>query len=245
MCPSATRRLQSGRRRSPKVTEWARTRDRHVRLRRVSSTAEGGGLGPHPGGGCSAGGPRGQGRFARARTGQSRRSGRRLTMEAVLRRLRIENLVLIREAELELDPGLNAITGETGAGKTILANAFGLLLGARGEAPRDRAGRRRGLRRGRVRPRRRRRARNARRAAARGRGLAPRCPADLRRRAHARIRVGPQRRARGRRRRGRKPARDERAVRAAAACAARLPARRPRLVRRLDRPRTRGAPCMA
>jgi DNA repair protein RecN (Recombination protein N) len=51
----------------------------------------------------------------------------------VLRRLRIENLVLIREAELELAPGLNAITGETGAGKTILAQALGLLLGARGE----------------------------------------------------------------------------------------------------------------
>jgi len=52
----------------------------------------------------------------------------------VLRRLRIENLVLIRDAELELGDGLNAITGETGAGKTILANAIGLLLGARGEA---------------------------------------------------------------------------------------------------------------
>jgi len=52
----------------------------------------------------------------------------------VLRRLRIENLVLIREAELELAPGLNAITGETGAGKTILAQAVGLLLGAKGEA---------------------------------------------------------------------------------------------------------------
>jgi DNA repair protein RecN (Recombination protein N) len=51
----------------------------------------------------------------------------------MLRRLRIENLVLIREAELELAPGLNAITGETGAGKTILAQAFGLLLGARGD----------------------------------------------------------------------------------------------------------------
>ncbi|HUZ15179.1 MAG TPA: AAA family ATPase [Gaiellaceae bacterium] len=50
----------------------------------------------------------------------------------MLRRLRIENLVLIREAELELAPGLNAITGETGAGKTILAQAFGLLLGAKG-----------------------------------------------------------------------------------------------------------------
>jgi DNA repair protein RecN (Recombination protein N) len=53
-------------------------------------------------------------------------------MDGVLRRLRIENLVLIREAELELHEGLNAITGETGAGKTILSNAIGLLLGARG-----------------------------------------------------------------------------------------------------------------
>jgi DNA repair protein RecN (Recombination protein N) len=51
----------------------------------------------------------------------------------VLRRLRIENLVLIREAELELASGLNAITGETGAGKTILAQALGLLLGAKGD----------------------------------------------------------------------------------------------------------------
>ena len=52
----------------------------------------------------------------------------------MLRRLRIENLVLIREAELTFAPGLNAITGETGAGKTILAQAIGLLLGARGDA---------------------------------------------------------------------------------------------------------------
>src|SRR5258706_6079790 len=55
-------------------------------------------------------------------------------MNSVLRRLRIENLVLIREAELELAPGLNAITGEPGAGKTILAQSIGLLLGARGDA---------------------------------------------------------------------------------------------------------------
>ncbi|HKT45383.1 MAG TPA: AAA family ATPase, partial [Gaiellaceae bacterium] len=52
----------------------------------------------------------------------------------MLRRLRIENLVLIRAAELELAPGLNAITGETGAGKTILAQAVGLLLGTKGDA---------------------------------------------------------------------------------------------------------------
>jgi DNA repair protein RecN (Recombination protein N) len=52
----------------------------------------------------------------------------------LLRRLRIENLVLIRGAELELAPGLNAITGETGAGKTILSQAIGLLLGSKGDA---------------------------------------------------------------------------------------------------------------
>jgi DNA repair protein RecN (Recombination protein N) len=52
----------------------------------------------------------------------------------VLRGLRIENLVLIREVELVFAPGLNAVTGETGAGKTIFAQAVGLLLGARGDA---------------------------------------------------------------------------------------------------------------
>jgi DNA repair protein RecN (Recombination protein N) len=52
----------------------------------------------------------------------------------MLRRLRIENLVLIHESELAFAPGLNAITGETGAGKTILAQAIGLLLGAKGDA---------------------------------------------------------------------------------------------------------------
>ena len=52
----------------------------------------------------------------------------------MLRRLRIENLVLIRAAELDFAPGLNAITGETGAGKTILAQALGLLLGTKGDA---------------------------------------------------------------------------------------------------------------
>jgi DNA repair protein RecN (Recombination protein N) len=52
----------------------------------------------------------------------------------LLRRLHIENLVLIREADLELGSGLNALTGETGAGKTIFAQAIGLLLGSRGDA---------------------------------------------------------------------------------------------------------------
>jgi len=52
----------------------------------------------------------------------------------MLRRLRIENLVLIREAELELGAGLNVLSGETGAGKTIFAQAIGLLLGVKGDA---------------------------------------------------------------------------------------------------------------
>jgi DNA repair protein RecN (Recombination protein N) len=49
----------------------------------------------------------------------------------VLLELRIENLLLIERAELRLRPGLNAITGETGAGKTVLAHSLDLLLGGR------------------------------------------------------------------------------------------------------------------
>jgi DNA repair protein RecN (Recombination protein N) len=49
----------------------------------------------------------------------------------VLAELRIENLLLIERAELALDPGLNVITGETGAGKTMLAQALDLLLGGK------------------------------------------------------------------------------------------------------------------
>jgi DNA repair protein RecN (Recombination protein N) len=52
----------------------------------------------------------------------------------VLRELRIENLLLIERAELRLGEGLNAITGETGAGKTILAHSLDLLMGGRARA---------------------------------------------------------------------------------------------------------------
>ncbi|MEI7888922.1 MAG: AAA family ATPase, partial [Actinomycetes bacterium] len=45
--------------------------------------------------------------------------------------LKIENLLLIEAAEMRLGPGLNVLTGETGAGKTLLATALGLLLGER------------------------------------------------------------------------------------------------------------------
>ena len=49
----------------------------------------------------------------------------------MLLELRVENLLLIERAEVRLGPGLNAITGETGAGKTVLAHALDLLLGGR------------------------------------------------------------------------------------------------------------------
>jgi DNA repair protein RecN (Recombination protein N) len=49
----------------------------------------------------------------------------------VLLELRVENLLLIERAELRLAPGLNVLTGETGAGKTVLAHALDLLLGGR------------------------------------------------------------------------------------------------------------------
>jgi DNA repair protein RecN (Recombination protein N) len=52
----------------------------------------------------------------------------------VLRELRIENLLLIERAELRLGEGLNAITGETGAGKTVLAHSLDLLMGGRARA---------------------------------------------------------------------------------------------------------------
>ena len=59
----------------------------------------------------------------------------------MLRRLSVENYALIDKLELELDPHLNIITGETGAGKSILLGALGLLLGAKndGSAMKDAA----------------------------------------------------------------------------------------------------------
>src|SRR3712207_4489393 len=58
-------------------------------------------------------------------------SGRAGTVRRVLLELRVENLLLIERAELRLGPGLNVLTGETGAGKTMLAHALDLLLGGK------------------------------------------------------------------------------------------------------------------
>jgi len=52
----------------------------------------------------------------------------------VLQELRVENLLLIEQAQLRLAGGLNVLTGETGAGKTVLAHALDLLLGGKARA---------------------------------------------------------------------------------------------------------------
>lgn len=58
----------------------------------------------------------------------------------MLREIRIQNLGVIDDAVLELSPGLNVVTGETGAGKTMVVSGLGLLLGARGDAGLVRSG---------------------------------------------------------------------------------------------------------
>ena len=54
-------------------------------------------------------------------------------MSAVLTLLRIRNLALVEELEWQLEPGFVAITGETGAGKSIIIGALQLLLGERAD----------------------------------------------------------------------------------------------------------------
>src|SRR6267378_133646 len=49
----------------------------------------------------------------------------------MLLELRIRNFAIIEEAQLEFGAGLNVLSGETGAGKTIVLSALGLLLGGR------------------------------------------------------------------------------------------------------------------
>jgi len=58
----------------------------------------------------------------------------------MLKLLRISNIALVASAELELGPGLTLLTGETGAGKSILVDALGLVLGARASAELVRTG---------------------------------------------------------------------------------------------------------
>src|SRR5947209_8570960 len=58
----------------------------------------------------------------------------------MLRELSVQNLALIEDVRVELEPGFCAWTGETGAGKTLLLEALGLLLGERGSGELIRAG---------------------------------------------------------------------------------------------------------
>src|SRR5438270_4554598 len=58
----------------------------------------------------------------------------------MLRQLAIHNIVLVDRLELEFEPGLGVLTGETGAGKSILLDALGLALGARADTALVRAG---------------------------------------------------------------------------------------------------------
>src|ERR1700761_5231360 len=52
----------------------------------------------------------------------------------MLARLSIRDIVLIDRLDIDFTPGLAVLTGETGAGKSILLDAFALALGARGDA---------------------------------------------------------------------------------------------------------------
>ena len=65
---------------------------------------------------------------------------RQATVAAMLVTLRVKNLALVESARVDFQPGLNVITGETGAGKSILVGALALLLGERADRRMVRAG---------------------------------------------------------------------------------------------------------
>src|SRR2546429_5219908 len=58
----------------------------------------------------------------------------------MLRRLTVKNLAIVEDLTLELSEGLTVITGETGAGKSILVDALSLLAGGRGSSELVRGG---------------------------------------------------------------------------------------------------------
>src|SRR5205085_5705610 len=58
----------------------------------------------------------------------------------MLRQLSVHNIVLVERLELEFQPGLGVLTGETGAGKSILLDALGLALGPRADTALVRSG---------------------------------------------------------------------------------------------------------
>ena len=64
------------------------------------------------------------------------KAGKLITRPAacMLSRLSIRDIVLIERLDIDFSPGLSVLTGETGAGKSILLDALSLALGARGDA---------------------------------------------------------------------------------------------------------------
>src|SRR5206468_13050296 len=69
--------------------------------------------------------------------GQARLAGQREAQHvrgSMLERMHIRDLALLDEAQVEFRPGLNVVTGETGAGKSLLVQAVSLLVGERADA---------------------------------------------------------------------------------------------------------------
>src|SRR6187402_3353980 len=60
--------------------------------------------------------------------------GRLQSVHSMLRALEVADFVIVEKASLELGKGFTALTGETGAGKSILVDAIELLVGGRGDA---------------------------------------------------------------------------------------------------------------
>ncbi|MCW2948310.1 MAG: repair protein RecN [Actinoallomurus sp.] len=71
-------------------------------------------------------------------------------MRPMVEEVRIQNLGVIEEAVLELSPGFNVVTGETGAGKTMVVTSLGLLFGGRADPQRVRPGAERAVVEGRI-----------------------------------------------------------------------------------------------
>ena len=67
-------------------------------------------------------------------------AGRGVYLARMLSALRVKNLAIVENVRVEFGPGLNIITGETGAGKSILVGALGLVLGERADKTMIRAG---------------------------------------------------------------------------------------------------------
>ena len=62
----------------------------------------------------------------------------------MLKSLQIKNILIIDQLELNFESGLNVLTGETGAGKSILLDSLGFVLGKRGRTNLVRSGTRQG-----------------------------------------------------------------------------------------------------